>query len=77
MALRWRKPQLIAASFLLFGRLLPQLLLWHYLFRTELVCTGHEVCAEQREADGVSTLGRKFQTLLKHLLKCTAVETRG
>lgn len=41
------------------------------------MCTGHEVCAEQREADRVATLGRKLQTLLEHLLKCTAVETRN
>lgn len=45
-----------------------------YLLRTELMCTGHEVCAEQREADGVSALGGKLQTLLEHLFKCTAVE---
>lgn len=45
-----------------------------YLFGTELVCAGHEVCAEQREADGVSALGRKLQTLLEHLLKGAAVE---
>ena len=45
-----------------------------YLLRTEFVCTGHEVCAEQREADGVSALGGKFQTLLEHFLKCPAVE---
>lgn len=45
-----------------------------YLLRTELVCAGHEVCAEQREADGVSALGGKLQTLLEHLFKRTAVE---
>lgn len=38
------------------------------------MCTGHEVCAEQREADGVSALGGKLQTLLEHLFKCPAVE---
>lgn len=45
-----------------------------YLLRTELMCAGHEVCAEQREADGVSALRGKLQTLLEHLLKRTAVE---
>lgn len=45
-----------------------------YLLRTELVCAGHEVCAEQREADGVSALGGKLQALLKHLFKGAAVE---
>lgn len=38
------------------------------------MCTGHEVCAEQREADGVSALGGKLQALLEHLFKRTAVE---
>lgn len=47
-----------------------------YLLGTELMCTGHEVCAEQREADGVSALGGKLQTLLEHLFKRTAVEAR-
>lgn len=45
-----------------------------HLLRTELMRAGHEVCAEQREADGVSALGGKLQALLKHFLKCTAVE---
>lgn len=45
-----------------------------YLLRTELMCAGHEVCAEQREADGVSALGGKLQALLEHLLKRTAIE---
>lgn len=45
-----------------------------YLFGTEFVRAGHEVCAEQRETDGVSALGRKLQTLLEHLLKGAAVE---
>lgn len=57
--------------------LLSQLLPWDYLFRTELVCTGHEMRTEQGEADRVSTLGREFQTLLEHLFKCPAVKTRG
>ncbi len=49
-----------------------------YLLGTELMCAGHEVCAEQREADGVSALGGKLQTLLEHLFKRTAVEaTQG
>jgi len=39
------------------------------------MCAGHEVCAEQREADGVSALGGQLQALLKHLLKSTTVET--
>lgn len=38
------------------------------------MCAGHEVCAKQRKADGVSALGGKLQALLEHLLKCTAVE---
>lgn len=46
-----------------------------HLLRTELVCAGHEVRAEQREADGVAALGGKLQALLKHLFKRTAVET--
>lgn len=41
------------------------------------MCTGHEVCAEQREADGVSALRGKLQTLLEHLFKRTAVEATG
>lgn len=45
-----------------------------YLLRAELMCTGHEVCAEQRKADGVSALGGKLQALLEHLFECTAVE---
>lgn len=45
-----------------------------YLLGTELVCAGHEVRAEQREADGVSALGGKLQTLLEHLFKRAAVE---
>ena len=39
------------------------------------MCAGHEVCAEQWEADGVSALGGKLQALLEHLLKGPAVET--
>lgn len=45
-----------------------------YLLGTELMCTGHEVCTKQRETDWVAALGGKLQALLKHLLKCTAVE---
>ena len=45
-----------------------------HLLGTKLVCAGHEVCAKQREADGVSALRGKLQTLLEHLLKRTAVE---
>lgn len=39
------------------------------------MCAGHKVCTEQREADGVSALRGKLQTLLEHFFKCTAVET--
>lgn len=76
---RYGEGNLIISGFFFLKFKIPLLLLpsWYYLFRTELVCAGHEVCAEQREADGVATLRRKLQTLLKHLFKCTAVETRG
>lgn len=38
------------------------------------MCAGHEVCTEQRKADGVSALGGKLQALLEHFFKRTAVE---
>lgn len=34
----------------------------------------HKVGAEQREGDGVSRLGRQFETLLEHLFKGAAVK---
>lgn len=45
-----------------------------YLLGTELVGAGHEVCAKQREADGVAALRGKLQALLEHFLKRAAVE---
>lgn len=38
------------------------------------MCAGHEVCAEQREAYGVSALGGELQALLEHFFKGAAVE---
>ena len=48
-----------------------------YLLWAELVGAAHEVCAEQREGDGVARLRGQLQTLLEHFLKRPAVEATG
>lgn len=47
---------------------------WTHLFGAELVSAAHEVGTEQREGDGVSGLGRQFETLLEHLFEGAAVK---